>query len=51
MYIGYAANQEVLNHYIENFGAVHLPITHEYQFIIDGEAAEQILSKYNFERI
>lgn len=47
----YAANQEVLNHYIENFGAVHLPITHEYQFIIDGEAAEQILSKYNFERI
>lgn len=48
---GYAANQEVLNHYIENFGAVHLPITHEYQFIIDGEAAEQILSKYNFERI
>lgn len=48
---GYAANQEVLNHYIENFGAVHMPITHEYQFIIDGEAAEQILSKYNFERI
>ena len=48
---GYVANQEVLNHYIENFGAVHLPITHEYQFIIDGEAAEQILSKYNFERI
>ncbi len=48
---GYAANQEVLNHYIENFGAVHLPITHEYQFIIDGESAEQILSKYNFERI
>ena len=48
---GYAANQEVLNHYIENFGAVHLPITHEYQFIIDGKAAEQILSKYNFERI
>ena len=48
---GYAANQEVLNYYIENFGAVHLPITHEYQFIIDGEAAEQILSKYNFERI
>ena len=48
---GYAANQEVLNHYIENFGAVHLPIAHEYQFIIDGEAAEQILSKYNFERI
>lgn len=48
---GYAANREVLNHYIENFGAVHLPITHEYQFIIDGEAAEQILSKYNFERV
>lgn len=47
---GYAVNEDVLKHYINTFGAVHLPIVHEYQFIIDGEAAQKMLEKYNFER-
>ena len=47
---GYAANKEVLKHYIEKFGAIHLPIAHEFQFLIDGNAAQKIIETYNFER-
>ncbi len=46
---GYAVNQEVLNHYIDNFGAYHVPIIHEYQFIIEGESSKSLLRKYNYE--
>ena len=47
---GYAANEKVLKHYMDKFDALHLPIVHEYQFIIDGEAAQKVLENYNFER-
>ena len=47
---GYAANKEVLKHYIEKFGAIHLPIAHEFQFLIDGNTAQKIIETYNFER-
>ena len=47
---GYAVNKEVLNHYISKFGAIHLPVSHEFQFLIDGDAAQKIIETYNFER-
>lgn len=47
---GYAANKEVLKHYMEKFGAIHLPVSHEFQFLIDGNAAQKIIETYNFER-
>ncbi len=45
---GFAANEKVLRHYMEKFGAVHFPIAHEYQFIIEEEDALKLLEKYNF---
>lgn len=47
---GYAANKQVLDHYIQKFGAIHIPIAHEYQFIIEGEASQKLLDIYNYER-
>lgn len=47
---GYAVNSKVLQHYIENFGAVHIPIVHPFQFVIDPEPAQKLLNTYNYER-
>ena len=47
---GYAANEKLLRHYAEKLGAEHIPIAHEFQFVIEGEAAQNILNTYNFER-
>lgn len=47
---GYAVNREVLQHYVEHFGAVHFPLVHEYQFIIDPEPAQRLIDTYNYER-
>ncbi len=47
---GYAANKTVLKHYIEQFGAMHLPIRHQYQFLIEGKDSEKLLKTYNYER-
>ena len=47
---GYAVNEDVLNHYIKEFGAEHIPIAHPYQFIIEGDASQKLLDKYNYER-
>ena len=47
---GYAANKDVLTHYVETFGAVHFPIAHPFQFIVEGESAQKLIDTYNFER-
>ena len=47
---GYASNKTVLEHYIEQFGAKHLPIRHRYQFLIEGKDSEKLLKTYNYER-
>lgn len=46
---GYAANREVLNHYVEVFGAIHMPYNHIYQFLIDEDKARELLEVYNYE--
>ena len=47
---GFAANKEVLSHYIEKLGAIHLGILHPYQFAIESEAMRKILETYTFEQ-
>lgn len=47
---GYAANEKLLNHYVNQLGAVPLRILHPYHFMIDTESALNILNKYNFDR-
>ena len=47
---GYAANKKLLEHYVNVFGAVHCPVMHEYQFIIEGEASIRLLNEYSYER-
>lgn len=47
---GYAVNQKVLKHYQDKFGATHIPIVHEFQFLIEGEESKKLLKKYNYER-
>ncbi len=47
---GYAVNKEVLQHYINHFGAVHIPIVHEFQFVIDPLPAQKLIETYNYER-
>lgn len=47
---GFAVNKEVLAHYIKEFGAVHIPIEHPFQFMIADEAAQRVVDIYNYER-
>jgi hypothetical protein len=46
---GNAADQTLLMHYCNVFGAVHLGILHPYQFFIDEENAAEIQEVYNYE--
>ena len=45
---GFAANKKVMQHYIDKFGAVNMPIQHPYQIIIDEKAAQDLLNEYNY---
>lgn len=40
---------ELVKHYEEAFGAVHIGILHEYQIAIDGEASRKLLEVYSYE--
>lgn len=46
---GFAANLELVKHYIEAFGAYHLGMLHEYQIVIEGEASKKLLEVYSYE--
>lgn len=46
---GFAANRELEEHYIKVFGAQHLGMLHDYQILIDEEAAQKIREVYNYE--
>ncbi|WP_285825654.1 hypothetical protein [Schaedlerella arabinosiphila] len=46
---GFAANAELLNHYIEKFHAEYLGMLHQYQFFIDEYAAKSLLEVYHYE--
>jgi len=46
---GFAANVELLNHYVKAFGAFHIGILHEYQIVVEGDAARKLLEVYSYE--
>ena len=47
---GFATNTKLLKHYIEDLGAYHFPMLHPYQFVVEGEAAQNLIDTYNYER-
>ncbi|MBR3552485.1 MAG: minor capsid protein [Clostridia bacterium] len=47
---GYAADAKLLKHYVTDFGAFHFPVSHEFQFMIEGKAAQRMIDTYTFER-
>ena len=47
---GFAANADLLKYYVENLGAYHFPMLHPYQIVIEGEAAQNLIDTYNYER-
>ena len=46
---GFAANEELLKHYIDVFHAEYLGMLHQYQFFIDEEHAKELLEVYHYE--
>ncbi|MCD8018808.1 MAG: hypothetical protein LUF92_04270, partial [Clostridiales bacterium] len=46
---GFAANQTLLNHYIDVFHAEFIGILHPYQFAIDENNASKIMEVYDYE--
>ncbi len=46
---GFAANEELLRHYMDVFHAEYLGMLHQYQFFIDEEQAKNLLEVYRYE--
>ena len=46
---GFAANQELLQHYINVFHAEYLGMLHQYQFFINEKQAKNLLEVYHYE--
>ncbi len=46
---GFAANEELLKHYIEKFHADYLGAVHQYQFFINEYHAQKLLEVYHYE--
>ena len=47
---GFAANVDLLKYYVKELGAYHFPMLHPYQIVIEGEAAQNLIDTYNYER-
>ena len=46
---GFAANMDLVNHYVDKFHAEHLGMLHEYQIVINEDAAQELMEVYNYE--
>ena len=46
---GFAANMELVKHYMESFNAEHLGMLHPYQIVIGTDDAKKILEVYSYE--
>ena len=46
---GFAADEKLLNHYINMFDAEYLGMLHRYQFFIDENSASKLLEVYSYE--
>ena len=45
---GYAANQKVLEHYMEKMNATHVGILHPYQFCVFEDEMQVIINTYTY---
>ena len=45
----FAANEELLKHYIDKFGGVYIGLLHRYHFGIPEENAKKMLEVYHYE--
>ena len=48
-FYGFAANEKLLNHYVEKYGAIPVWILHENHVVFDSKAAEVIRKEYDYE--
>jgi len=46
---GFAANEELLIHYMDKFHAEHIGIAHQFHFVIFEDEARSLLEVYNYE--
>lgn len=46
---GFAASQELLEHYIKVFHVEYLGMLHQYQFFVDEQEARKLLEVYHYE--
>ena len=46
---GFAANQNLLQHYVEVFNGEIIAMLHPYQFAIDDENAKRIMEMYDYD--
>ncbi len=46
---GFAANEELLRHYVQAFHAEPICILHPYHFLIDGDHAKELMEVYHYE--
>ena len=46
---GFAANQKLLEHYVDVFNGEVIAVLHPYQFAIDEEGAKTIMEVYDYE--
>ena len=46
---GFAANMDLVKHYVETFNAEHLGMLHPYQIVVGAEDAKKILEVYRYE--
>lgn len=46
---GFAANTDLLEHYMSTFGAEYLGMLHQYQFFINEVQAKKLLEVYQYE--
>lgn len=46
---GFAANMNLVEHYVKTFNAEHLGMLHPYQIVIGAEDAKKILEVYKYE--
>lgn len=46
---GFAANQKLLEHYVDVFNGEVIVVLHPYQFAIDEDGARKIMEVYDYE--
>lgn len=46
---GFAANDELEKHYVDNFDAIRIHMLHPYQILISEEAGKRIKEIYTYE--